>query len=234
MCALVLVATMATIYWHFKKDVPHFFTLHSWFGMMTITLMVIYASANCYLYGSRNGQRILQFENSDSIESLTNLRLIGISTLIMGVVTSLLGLNQLSSFITSNVVTKETSYQQLVNIIGIFLILFTLFCIFLVSRIRTRSKSHEEWEERVQMAVDKAMENMEASGAFNSPISSKTTPKSVTSKTSKSQQQKRTKRRRTDGSSRKLKGSKSSSRVSTTRSSGGAVKLTKVLVMHFV
>lgn len=228
MSIIVLIASIITIYWHFKKDVPNFFTLHSWFGMMTLTLMIIYVSANGYLYGSRSGQRILQSENSDSIESLTNIRLIGISTLLMSVVTSLLGLNQLTSFITSDIQTEQTSYQLLVNVIGIFSIAFTLFIVFLVSRLRIRSKSREEWEERVQMAVDKAMENMQASGAFDSPPpppSTKSTIKStaVSSGTSK-QQLKRSKR---SGGGRKKRTGKSSrsSRVSTTSSGvsiGGA------------
>nr|XP_046920320.1 uncharacterized protein DDB_G0271670-like [Dermatophagoides farinae] len=222
MSIIVLIASIITIYWHFKKDVPNFFTLHSWFGMMTLTLMIIYVSANGYLYGSRSGQRILQSENSDSIESLTNIRLIGISTLLMSVVTSLLGLNQLTSFITSDIQTGQTSYQLLVNVIGIFSIAFTLFIVFLVSRLRIRSKSREEWEERVQMAVDKAMENMQASGAFDSPPpppSTKSTIKSTTVSSGTTKQQLKRSKRSSGGGRKKRTGKSSrSSRVSTTSS----------------
>ncbi|KAH9423200.1 hypothetical protein DERP_003477 [Dermatophagoides pteronyssinus] len=231
MCIVTIIGAIATVYWHFNRDVPNFFTLHSWFGMMTLTLMIIYSCANCYLFGSGGGKRVLQLENNESIESITNIRLIGISTLLMGVLTGLLGLNQLSSFIQADKDSEENSFQLIINIIGTFMILFSIFILFLLSRLRTRSKAQQEWEERVQMAVDRAMANMEASGVFDSPKSpaAKKMPKSITTlTTTKTSQQ--SKQQKSDskigaggGSGQKSSSSKSGIKRSSSKSSSSSI-----------
>ncbi|OTF72660.1 hypothetical protein BLA29_003634 [Euroglyphus maynei] len=183
--SLVLQSTgaLAIVSWHFKKGEPHMQTMHSWFGVMTIISFLFYMAGNLYLYTRHEPKKDSErqkFLNRIN-KSILYVRMIGLGCLVMAMITSLLGLNQFEDVFTGKSADIEystsnpSSPRLLINIAAIFLIIYVGFMAYLTARQRYRSFESIEFEQQVQMAVDHAMQQMEASGAFKSKRSNLST-----------------------------------------------------------
>ncbi|XP_075590568.1 uncharacterized protein LOC124490909 isoform X2 [Dermatophagoides farinae] len=175
---LQLTGTFITIYWHAKKEKSHMQSMHSWFGLMTIILFLTYLAGNIYLYSRHEPKKENErqkFLNRIS-KSIFYVRMIGLGCLVMASITCLLGLNQfedifngIPSDLEHSTTGNPSSPRLLTNIASIFLIIYVGFMAYLIARQRYRSSETIEFEKQVQMAVDNAMQQMDASGVFNNP-----------------------------------------------------------------
>lgn len=158
---LVLLGLFCAVYWHVKDNILHLFTLHSWLGMATLVMLMFYAYGNISLYVRHS---------ANFTDGIMQLKIFGISTLILATITTLTGLNQMETILNSDQHYENNLEQNfftrrhiLINIIAIFLIVYTFFMIYMTVRRRYRyNRKREQIEQQINLAVSAAMEKLES------------------------------------------------------------------------
>ncbi|KAH9423341.1 hypothetical protein DERP_003620, partial [Dermatophagoides pteronyssinus] len=185
------IGSIITFYWHSENEYVHFYSLHSWLGIITWIFLITYFfyGFNVYITNIDDDRR--------RVRMIQHLRFIGIATLLMAGATCLLGISQNlivrsmmktppppispegSSIIPPAATTNnETSIDDqsifqanlIGNTIGMFLFCYILSMIYLMARMRYEPwsmRKREQIEKQLRATVEKAMARLEEDGVLD-------------------------------------------------------------------